>query len=143
MMQTQRDPFDLEMLVEQDQLLILLVALQHDDIIDVSAKMDVPLVELEAGIEVASLCNWVDLLNRIISLVVAPAFLDPVHEHSVMELDDGRGHQHINQRVYDLFGVIVKVTLEEVANLSDDHLLLIAFGMKIACILLEEHDRIE
>ena len=69
-------------------MLILFIALEHDNVVDISCRLNVSLVELEARIQIASFGDGVYLLDGVLSLVVALAVLDPVQEHGVVELDD-------------------------------------------------------
>ena len=92
MVQTQSDSFDLKFLIEEDELLILLVALEHDYIIDISSELYVSLVKLEARVQVAALGDRVYLLGSVAGLIVALALFDPVQEHGVVELGDGGRH---------------------------------------------------
>lgn len=142
MVQTQGDSFDLKVFVEEDKLLILFVALKHDNVIDISSCLYISFVKLEARIQIAPFGDRIYLLDGVLSLVVALAILDPVQEHGMMELDDRRWHQYVYGRVYNLFGIIVKVTLEEIAYLSNDHLLFVTLGMDKTGILFEKHNGI-
>ncbi len=137
---TERDAFDFEVVVEQHEMFVLAVALEHGDVLDLSADLYEALVELEAGVEVASLSERVDLLDLIEGLITAAGLLHPRQEHGVMEVPDGWGHELGETGVDDFLRFVVEVTLEEVADAGDDHLLLVTAGVQVAGVLLEEHD---
>jgi hypothetical protein len=139
-MQTERDGFDLVVAVEQHELLVLAVALEHGDVLDLAGSLYEAFVELEAGVEVAALGERVDLLDLVEGLIAAAALLDPRQEHGVMEVPDRWRHELRETGVDDLLRFVVEIALEEVADAGDDHLLLVAAGVQVAGVLLEQHD---
>lgn len=137
--QAESDALDFVVLVEQHQVLVLPVALQHRDVLHLAVEHYEPFVELEAGVEVPPFGEGVYLLDLVTGLVAAAAVLDPVQKHRVVEAAYGGRHELCQAGVDYFLGVVVEVALEEAADASNDHLLLIALGVQVARVLLEQH----
>jgi len=60
----------------------------------------------------------------------------------MMEASDGRGKKHIQRCVNQVLRLMIKISLEVVADLPNQHFFLIAGHRHIAGVLLKKDDRI-
>ena len=137
MMEAQCDSFDLVLGVEQHELFVLPIALEHGNVLHLAVELDVSFVEFEARIQIASFSEGVNFLDLVIGFIAATGLLDPRKEHGMMKVPNGGRHELSQAGVDDLLRLVVQVALKEVADTSNHHLLLITTGMQVAGVLFE------
>lgn len=85
MVETEGNALNFEICVDQHELFVLPVALQHGNVLNISIDLDVSLVKLKARVKVTTLGNWIYLFDFIISLIVTAAIFGPGEEHRMMK----------------------------------------------------------